>query len=120
MNKLSESSYACQYPMKISTSNGKFIDIIALIDTGANASNYISQTLFDRLSEAGYKAQQTSGSGRGGLNLKGQSVDCTMSMSSPLQFISEQCSNDSCNIKQCCKLTTINTNLIAKLLPIDY
>jgi hypothetical protein len=65
--------------MKISTPDGKFLDIITLIDTGANASNYISQTLFDRLSEAGYKAQQTSGSVKGGLNVKGQRVDCTMS-----------------------------------------
>ena len=120
LNKLSESSYACQYPMKISTTSGKYIDIIALIDTGANASNYISQTMFDRLKDAGYKAQQTSGSVRGGLNVKGQRVDCTMSMSFPLQFISEQCSNDSCNAQKCCKLTIINTNLIAKLLPIDY
>ena len=79
MNKLSESAYACQYPMKISTSNGKYIDIIALIDTGANAANYISQTLFDRLSDAGYKAEQTTGSVKGGLNVKGQRVDCTMS-----------------------------------------
>jgi hypothetical protein len=38
----------------------------------------------------------------------------------PLQFISEQCSNDSRTSKQCCNLTTINTNLIAKLLPIDF
>ena len=83
------------------------MDIIALIDTGANASNYISQTLFDRLSDAGYKAQQTTGSVRGGLNVKGQRVDCTKSMSFPLQFISEQCSNDSCNSKQCCNLKTI-------------
>ena len=89
LNKLSESAYACQYPMKIYTSNGKFIDIIALIDTGANASNYISQILFDRLSEAGCKAHEASGSVRGGLNLKGQRVDCTKSMSFPLQFISE-------------------------------
>ena len=65
--------------MKISTTSGTYIDIIALIDTGANASNYISQTLFDRLSDAGYKAQQTTGSVRGGLNVKGQRVDCTMS-----------------------------------------
>jgi len=36
LNKLSESSFACQYPMKIYTSSGKYIDIIALIDTGAN------------------------------------------------------------------------------------
>jgi hypothetical protein len=43
-----------------------------------------------------------------------------MSMPFPLQFISEQCSNDSCDSKQCCNLTTINTHLIAKLLPIDY
>ena len=120
LNKLSESAYACQYPMKISTSNGKYIDIIALIDTGANAANYISQTLFDRLSDAGYKAEQTTGSVKGGLNVKGQRVDCTLSISFPLQFISEQCSNDSCSVKKCCKLTTINTNLIAKLLPIDY
>jgi hypothetical protein len=41
-------------------------------------------------------------------------------MSFPLQFVSEQCSNDSCNSNKCCNLTTINTNLIAKLLPIDY
>ena len=81
LNKLSEDSFACQYPMKIPISNGKCIDIIALIDTGANASNYISQMLFDRLSEAGCKAQQTSGSVRGGLNLKGQRVDFTKSMS---------------------------------------
>jgi hypothetical protein len=54
--------------MKIHTHNGKHIDIIALIDTGANAANYISQTLFDRLIEAGYKAQQTSGSVKGGLS----------------------------------------------------
>jgi hypothetical protein len=54
-------------------------NFLTLIDTGANASNYISQTLFDRLSEAGYKAQQTSGSVKGGLNVKGQRVDCTMS-----------------------------------------
>ena len=38
--------------MKIYTSSGQYIDIIALIDTGANASNYISQMLFDRLSDA--------------------------------------------------------------------
>jgi hypothetical protein len=38
--KLSERSYACQYPMKIHSSSGKYIDIIALIDiTGANSSN---------------------------------------------------------------------------------
>jgi hypothetical protein len=106
--------------MKIHTSSGKYIDIIALIDTGANAANYISQLLFDRLSEAGYKAQDTSGSVRGGLKLKGQRVDCTKSMSFPLQFISEQCSSDPCNVNQCCKSTTINTKGFAKLLPIDY
>jgi hypothetical protein len=41
-------------------------------------------------------------------------------MSVPLHFISEQCSNNSCNAKQCCKLLNINTHLVAKLLPIDY
>jgi hypothetical protein len=40
LNNWSERSFACQYPMKIHTSIGKYIDIIALIDiTGANASN---------------------------------------------------------------------------------
>ena len=40
LNKLSERSYACQYPMKVHTSSGKYIDTIALIDiTGDNSSN---------------------------------------------------------------------------------
>ena len=39
LNNLSESFYACQYPMKIHTSSGKYIDILALIDAGATAAH---------------------------------------------------------------------------------
>ena len=49
LNKLSEDSFACEYPMQILTNNNTLINVTALIDTGANSSNYISQHLFDRV-----------------------------------------------------------------------
>jgi len=107
--------------MKVKTKQGNFIDIVALIDTGANASNYISQTLCDRLTDAGYKTQQTTGSVRGGLNTKGQRVDCTLSISFPITFVSEQCCVHCNNLNQCNrKLNTVTQEMTAKLLPIDY
>ena len=45
LNKLSEESFACEYPMQIITLNNEIINVNALIDTGANSSNYLSKHL---------------------------------------------------------------------------
>jgi hypothetical protein len=95
--------------MKITTNYGNIINVIALIDTGANSSNYISQNLFERLRGEGHESQSIKSSVRGGLKLGGhEAVDCKHALSFSLSFHSE-ISN---------KL--INQLVVAKVLPIDY
>ena len=119
LNKLSEESFACEYPMQILTTNNTLINVIALIDTGANSSNYNSQHLFDRLTEGGNKSHQVSGTVRGGLQAKGQRVDITHAISFSLSYLAE-------HLDECNTLTKIHCNktrthfATAKLLPIDY
>ena len=123
LNKLSENSFACEYPMQIVTNNNTLIDVTALIDTGANSSNYISQQLFDRLMLGGNKPHKVSGTVRGGLQAKGQRVEITHAISFSLSYLSEN--SESCN--QLNSKNKINSNKTvkthfasAKLLPIDY
>ena len=121
LNKLSEESFACEYPMQIMTNNNTFINVTALIDTGANSSNYISQHLFDRVMLGGNKPHQVSGSVRGGLQAKGQRVETKHAISFSLSYRSEN--TDDCNTLNKNKINTNKTNThfaTAKLLPIDY
>ena len=74
-----------------------------------------------RLKDAGHKPQPVQGTVRGGLNTRGQQVDCSYSMSFPISFMSENCNCNTikCN-KQQCKLAIVHKETTAKLLPIDY
>ena len=88
LNTLSERDYACEYPMQIIL-NDTIIDVNVLIDTGANASNYISQNLFDRLKARGVQPSPASGMVRGSLNSKAQRCQVTKAMYFNLSFLPE-------------------------------
>ena len=121
LNNLSETNHSCVFPFKIHTKLDQGIDIMALIDTGANSANYISQHLFDRLKDAGHLPQPVQGTVRGGLNTGGQQVACSYSMSFPISCMSEICTytESKCN-KHKCHFERITNEATAKLLPIDY
>jgi len=69
--------------------NDTIIDVNILIDTGANASNYISQNLFDRLRFKGVQPSAASGMVRGSLNSKAQRCQVTKAMHFNLSFLPE-------------------------------
>ena len=94
------------------------IHVNALIDTGANASNYLSQTLFDRLKDAGYNPTEAKGYVKGGLNTQRQRVECTYSMTFDISFIPEIINIQSNKLNK--KSQSITKEATAKLLPIDF
>jgi hypothetical protein len=119
LKTLSQTKHACEYPMRITTRQGNHIDIVVLIDTGANASNYISQSLYDRLVAEGQPIKQIASSVRSGLNTaQQQGVVCKSAISFPISFQSEIKCN--CKLNNDCVQNTVTKIAIAKLLPIDY
>ena len=51
--------------MQITTMNNEVINVNALIDTGANSSNYLSLQLFDRIKQGGNTPHHVSGTVKG-------------------------------------------------------
>jgi hypothetical protein len=119
LNTLSESDYACEYPMQVHI-NDNILDINVLIDTGANASNYISQSLFDRLEAIGAETFPVSATVKSGINGKAQRCHVNTAGRLVLSFIPEITNFESLNInklnlKGSSKQIYHSTN--AKLLP---
>ena len=103
--------------MQIITMNNEIIKVNALIDTGANSSNYLSQHLFDRLKQGGNKSHDVSGIVKGGLTTN-KHVEVQHAISFSLSYNVEISCND-INEKQC--QNKIHKHFAtAKLLPIDY
>jgi len=99
LNTLSESDYACEYPMQVHI-NDNILDINVLIDTGANASNYISQSLFDRLEAIGAETFPVSATVKSGINGKAQRCHVNKAVRLVLSFIPEITNFESLNINK--------------------
>jgi hypothetical protein len=117
LNKLSEDKFACEYPMQITTMNNEVINVNALIDTGANSSNYLSLQLFDRIKQGGNTPHHVSGTVKGGLTTN-KHVDVqhaiSFSLSYNVEILCDDVNNKQCSNKIHKQFAT------AKLLPIDY
>ena len=96
LNTLSERDYACEYPMHVHI-NDNIITINVLIDTGANASNYISQSLCDRLEALGAETFPVSATVKSGINGKAQRCHVSKAIKLLLSFIPEVTNFESIN-----------------------
>jgi hypothetical protein len=99
LNTLSDSDYACEYPMQVHI-NDNLVNINVLIDTGANASNYISQSLCDRLEAIGAETFPVSATVKSGIKGKAQRCHVNKAVRLVLSFIPEITNFESLNINK--------------------
>ena len=86
LNTLSEHDYACEYPMQVNIDDN-IINVNVLIDTGAHASNYISQSLLDSLIDVGGQSFPVSATVKSGINGKSQRCHVSKAIKLELSFI---------------------------------
>ena len=99
LNTLAERDYACEYPMQVII-NDNIINVNVLIDTGANASNYISQSLCDRLEAIGAQTFPVSTTVKSGISGKSQRCHVNKAINIVLSFIPEITNFESRNINK--------------------
>lgn len=85
--------------MQIITENNKITNVIALIDTGTNSSNYLSGQLFDRIRQGGNTPHFVTGTVKGRLTTN-KHVEVQHAISFSLSYNVEILSNDDINNKQ--------------------